>query len=221
MSGDNDMIAMFNRGADIHQMTAAEVYGRSPEDVTKQMRSAAKTINFGVLYGMSPHGLSAATGMTFAQAKSFIDQYFTLRAPLMGYLESLKEKARRDGYVETLLGRRRPMPDIKSSNFMVRSGAERAAMNMPIQGTEADLMKLAMIAVDERLNEFTRLKTRGSQPEKPRQLLQIHDSILVECAEEDAEAVALIMKTAMEAIYPELPVKLDVDTAIGVNWGEL
>lgn len=222
MSGDSEMVAMFNRGADIHLMTAAQVYGRSPEDVTKQMRSAAKTINFGVLYGMSPHGLAAATGMTFTQAKEFIDEYFRLRAPLLGYLDSLKQQARDQGYVETLLGRRRPMPDIRSSNFIVRSAAERAAMNMPIQGTEADLMKLAMVAVDDRLKEFvTANNERQVTNEGPRQLLQIHDSILVECAETDAEAVADILKTTMESIYPDLPVKLDVDTSIGTNWGEL
>ena len=210
MSGDTEMIDMFNRGADIHLTTAAQVYGREPEDVTKQMRSAAKTINFGVLYGMSPHGLAAATGMTFVAAKQFIDEYFRLRAPLLGYLGGLKEKARTDGYVETLLGRRRPMPDIQSSNFIVRSAAERAAMNMPIQGTEADLMKLAMVAVDKELEKFDSAK----------QLLQIHDSILVECAEGDAQEIAKIMQDTMEAIY-ELPVKLAVDTSIGDNWGEL
>jgi len=175
------------------------------------MRSAAKTVNFGVLYGMSPHGLSAATGMSFVQAKSFIDAYFELRKPLLGYLNSLKDQARTDGYVETLFGRRRPMPDIHSSNFMVRQGAERAAMNMPIQGTEADLMKLAMVAVDEQLAAI----------EGAHQLLQIHDSILVECAEDDAETVADILKKTMEAIDPDLAVKLLVDTSIGQNWGEL
>jgi DNA polymerase-1 len=220
MSGDRDMVDMFNRGADIHVQTAAQIYGREPEDVTKQMRSAVKAINFGVLYGMSPHGLAAATGMTFAQAKSFIDEYFKLRAPLMGYLDGLKDKARKGGYVETLLGRRRPMPDIHSSNFVVRQAAERAAMNMPIQGTEADLMKLAMVAVDDAFGktEDWRLKT---EEERPRQLLQVHDSILVECAEEDAKKVAEILKVTMEAIYPDLPVKLAVDTSIGDNWGEL
>lgn len=212
MSGDHEMIAAFNRGADIHLLTAAEVYGRQPEDVTKQMRSAAKTVNFGVLYGMSPHGLSAATGMTFTQAKEFIDKYFALRGPLLGYLDGLKEKAKNDGYVETLLGRRRPMPDIRSSNFAVRSAAERAAMNMPIQGTEADLMKLAMVAVDKKLSEKLPSAT---------QLLQIHDSILVECDEADAKMAAQILKETMESIYPDLPVALDVDTSTGHNWGEL
>ncbi len=211
MSGDDDMVAQFNRGADIHQTTAAQIYGRQLEDVTKQQRSAAKTVNFGVLYGMSPHGLSAATGMTFEQARHFIDEYFKLRKPLIGYLDSLKEQARSQGYVETLFGRRRPMPDIQSSNFMVRSGAERAAMNMPIQGTEADLMKLAMVAVDKDLE-----KVDGAK-----QLLQIHDSILVECNEADAENVAAMMKKTMEAIDSNLPVTLLVDVSIGQNWGEL
>lgn len=211
MSGDDDMVAQFNRGADIHVTTAAQIYGRELEDVTKQMRSAAKTVNFGVLYGMSPHGLSVATGMTMEQAKHFIDEYFKLRKPLIGYLDGLKEQARKDGYVETLLGRRRPMPDINSSNFMVRSGAERAAMNMPIQGTEADLMKLAMVAVDKKLEEIPEAK----------QLLQIHDSILIECNEVDAEGVSKMLKETMESIYPELPVSLRVDASIGRNWGEL
>lgn len=211
MSGDQPMVDMFNRGADIHVTTAAQIYGREVEDVTKQMRSAAKTVNFGVLYGMSPHGLSVATGMTMEQAKHFIDEYFKLRAPLLAYLDSLKEQARTDGYVETLFGRRRPMPDIKSSNFMVRSGAERAAMNMPIQGTEADLMKIAMIAVDKEL---------ASIP-SARQLLQIHDSILVECDEADAPDVVKILKKTMESVDQELPVKLLVDVSTGKNWGEL
>jgi DNA polymerase-1 len=211
MSGDQPMVDMFNRGADIHVTTAAQIYGRELEDVTKQMRSAAKTVNFGVLYGMSPHGLSIATGMSMEQAKHFIDEYFKLRAPLLAYLDSLKEQARLDGYVETLFGRRRPMPDIKSSNFMVRSGAERAAMNMPIQGTEADLMKLAMIAVDKELLTVP----------SAHQLLQIHDSILVECDEVDAPTVAKILKKTMETIDQDLPVTLLVDVSTGKNWGEL
>ncbi len=212
MSGDEGMIKLFNSGTDIHAATAAQVQGRAIEDVTKQMRSAAKTINFGVLYGMSPHGLSAATGMTFEQSRHFIDQYFKVRGPLLAYLNGLKEFARREGYVETLHGRRRPMPDIHSGNFMVRQAAERAAMNMPIPGTEADLMKIAMVRVEERLAaEFPGTHT----------LLQIHDSILVEAPGSDAEAVAKLLRSTMEAVYSELPVKLTVDTKIGDNWGEL
>ena len=212
MSHDEELIDMFNRDVDVHTATAAQVYSRNPEDVTKQMRSAAKAVSFGILYGMSPHGLSIATGMTYEQAANFIKQYTEVRKPLMAYLDSLKERARKDGYVETLFGRRRPMPDIHSSNFAVRSAAERAAMNMPIQGTEADLMKLAMIKVEEVLQ---------AQHNDCHQLLQIHDSILVECPEEVAERVAKLLKETMEGIYPELPVKLTVDTSIGTTWGDL
>lgn len=211
LAGDTELIDMFNRGADIHQSTAAQVYGRELEDVTKGMRQAAKVINFGILYGMSPHGLSIATGMTHEQAVTFIDKYKQLRQPLFDYMDHLLEQARLDGYVETLFGRRRPMPDIESTNFMVRQGAERAAINMPIQGTEADLMKLAMIQVHNRLSE---------QFPSSRMLLQIHDSILIECPATDAVAVAALLKNTMQEVY-ELPVRLDVDATIAANWGEL
>lgn len=212
MSDDTELIDMFNRDVDIHTATAALVYGRNPEDVTKTMRSAAKAVSFGILYGMSAHGLTAATGMTYEQAAKFIKEYMAVRQPLMSYLNGLKERARKDGYVETLFGRRRPMPDIHSSNFAVRGAAERAAMNMPIQGTEADLMKLAAIKVENALENID----HGCK-----QLLQIHDSILVECPERYADQVARVLKNTMETIYPELPVKLTVETTIGDNWGDL
>lgn len=211
LAKDTELIEMFNRGADIHATTAAQVYGREQEDVTKQMRRAAKVINFGILYGMSPHGLSVAAGMSYEQATTFIARYKELRKPLFDYMDSIKEKARKDGYVETLFGRRRPMPDIKSSNFMVRQGAERAAINMPIQGTEADLMKMAMVEVDKLL--------RG-QHNDCNQLLQVHDSILVECPEPVATRIGDLLKETMENVY-KLPVRLDVDVTIGKNWGEL
>lgn len=211
LAKDEELIEMFNRGADIHLTTAAQVYERTPEDVTKQMRRAAKVINFGILYGMSPHGLSVAAGMNYEQAQSFIKRYKELRKPLFDYMDKVLEKARKDNYVETLFGRRRPMPDIHSSNFMVRSGAERAAINMPIQGTEADLMKMAMIEVDKLLTK---------QHNNCRQLLQIHDSIVVECPTEVADHIADLLKETMQNIY-ELPVRLDVDVTVGDNWGEL
>jgi len=211
LANDIELIDMFNRGADIHTATAAQVYGRELEDVTKNMRRAAKVINFGILYGMSPHGLAIATGMTRENAVSFIDKYKALRQPLFDYMDRLLIQARQDGFVETLHGRRRPMPDILSSNFMVRQAAERAAVNMPIQGTEADLMKLAMIRVQNRLiSEYPQSK----------QLLQIHDSILVECPAADADNISKLLKEVMESIY-ELPVRLDVDVTIAENWGEL
>jgi DNA polymerase-1 len=209
LAGDQELIEMFNNGADIHTMTAAQVYERNPEEVSKHMRRDAKVINFGVLYGMSPHGLSIATGMTREAAQKFIEKYFELRKPLLEYMNSLKEKARKDGYVETLFGRRRPTPDVHSSNFVVRQAAERAAINMPIQGTEADLMKMAMVMVQDRL-----VNTQCKQ------LLQIHDSILVECPETEAERTATLLKETMEGVY-DLPVKLTVDVSIGKNWGDL
>lgn len=210
LADDKELIEMFNKDIDIHTATAAQVYGRQLEDVTKNMRRDAKVINFGIMYGMSPHGLSAATGMTFMAAKQFIDKYFELRKPILDYMNSLKEKAKKDGYVETLFGRRRPMPDIYSTNFMVRQGAERAAINMPIQGTEADLMKLAMIQAQDYLDTV----------DDAYMLLQIHDSILVEALEDEAEDIAKKLKEIMESVY-KLPVKLTVDTHIGKNWGEL
>jgi DNA polymerase-1 len=211
LAKDQELIDMFNRGADIHTATAAQVYGRDLEDVTKQMRRAAKVINFGILYGMSPHGLNIATGMTYEQSTNFIEKYKAIRKPLFDYMDHVKEQARKDGYVATLLGRRRPMPDIHSSNFMVRQAAERAAINMPIQGTEADLMKLAMIKVQEKLE---------AKASNCKLLLQIHDSVLVECPAEIAETVADLLKTTMQDVY-KLPVRLDVDVTIGDNWGEL
>ncbi len=211
LAKDTELIEMFNRGADIHAMTAALVYEREPEDVTKQMRRAAKVINFGILYGMSPHGLSIATGMSREQAVSFIERYKTVRRPLFAYMEHIKERARRDGFVETLFGRRRPMPDIHSSNFVVRQAAERAAINMPIQGTEADLMKMAMTQVAQEL---------ATSFDDAHMLLQIHDSILLECLEGDVRQVSELLKKTMENVYA-LPVRLDVDITIGDNWGQL
>ncbi len=209
LAGDYEMINDFNGDVDIHTKTASIVYGIPMDDVSKSQRRDAKVINFGVLYGMSPHGLSAATGMGFIEAKKFIDQYFELRSPIRKYIDETLNKARTDGYVETYFGRRRPTPDIHSSNVMVRQGAERAAANMPIQGTEADLMKIAMLEVDRKLDGM------GEQ------ILQIHDSILIEAPVENADKIAELLKTTMENIAPQLGVKLKVDVSIGKDWGEL
>lgn len=208
LAGDQALIDDFNAGVDIHAKTAADVYAVPIEQVTKDQRRDAKVINFGVLYGMSPHGLAAATGMSFGDAKAFIDEYFRLRAPIRKYIDNIIVKAKSDGYVETLFGRRRPTPDIRSSNFVVRQAAERAAANMPIQGTEADLMKMAMLRVEQEIDGF------GVQ------VLQIHDSVLVECAEGNEDKVKEILRDCMENIYPELGIKLQVDTSSGKNWGE-
>lgn len=209
LAGDEDLINDFNSDIDIHTKTASEVYEIPVGEVTKTQRRNAKVINFGVLYGMSPHGLSAATGMNFIEAKKFIDQYFELRKPIRKFLNNVLDKAKSEGYVETHYGRRRPTPDVLSSNFMVRMAAERAAANMPIQGTEADLMKLAMIEVDKKLNGL------GEQ------ILQIHDSILIECPKENAGKIAEILRDTLENIAPDLNIKLKVEVSIGKSWGEL
>lgn len=209
LAGDQSMISDFNSDIDIHIKTASEIYGVPIDDVTKTQRRNAKVINFGILYGMSPHGLSAATGMNFSESRKFIDEYFELRSPIRKYIDKTLNDARVKGYVETFFGRRRPTPDLLSSNFMVRSAAERAAANMPIQGTEADLMKLAMIRTEDALGDL------GEQ------ILQIHDSILVECPVENAEKVSNILESVMENIAPGLTVKLKVDVRVGKNWGEL
>lgn len=216
LAGDAKMIKDFDSDIDIHAKTASDVHGIPLEQVTKAQRRDAKVINFGVLYGMSPHGLAAATGMSFHDAKVFIDEYFRLRAPIRKYIDATIQKAKTEGYVETLLGRRRPTPDVQSSNFIVRAGAERAAANMPIQGTEADLMKMAMLQVEEKLASGT-----WSKGNEPKQLLQIHDSILIECSADDAEAVERLLKETMENVYPELGISLRVDVSSGKNWGEL
>jgi DNA polymerase-1 len=209
LSDDKKLMNDFNGDVDIHTKTASETYGIPMDDVTKNQRRAAKVINFGILYGMSPHGLSAATGMSFTESKKFIDHYFELRAPVRKYIDETLEKAKTEGYVETYFGRRRPTPDINSSHFMIREAAKRAAANMPIQGTEADLMKMAMLKVDEKIGDL------GEQ------ILQIHDSILVECPKENVDKIAELLKDTMENIYPDLKVKLKVDVTSGKNWGEL
>lgn len=209
LAGDQQMIDDFNSDIDIHAKTASDVYGIPLEEVTKNQRRDAKVINFGVLYGMGPHALAQNTGMSFGEAKKFIEQYFELRKPIRKFIDDTLEKAKNEGYVETFFGRRRPTPDVNSSNFMVREAGKRAAANMPIQGTEADLMKLAMIKVDEKMGDL------GVQ------ILQIHDSILIECPEENTDKISKILKETMESIAPELPIKLKVDVSIGKNWGEV
>ena len=210
LSGDTNLIEDFQDDAiDIHTKTAAEAYGVAFDDVTAEMRRHAKVINFGVLYGMSPHGLAIATGMDFAKAKEFIERYFRVRQPIRDFLDKTLEQAKNVGYVETLFGRRRLTPDVNSGSFVIREAAKRAAANMPIQGTEADLMKMAMLRVEEKMSGLCQ------------QILQVHDSILVECAPDDAAKVGKQLKTIMENIYPDLGVRLKVDVKSGQTWAEL
>ena len=181
--------------------------------MTTSQRRASKIINFGVMYGMSPKGLSDAADMSFMEAKQFIDDYFKVRQPIKNYLDRTLEQARNLGYVETFFGRKRPTPDVKSANYIVRTAAERAAQNMPIQGTEADLMKRAMIQVDKMLS--TKFMGRADL------VLQIHDSLIIECDNEVRDEVAKGLVEIMEGVAPELPIRLKADVSVGENWGEL
>jgi DNA polymerase-1 len=220
LSGDQALINDFNHSIDIHTKTAAEAFYRDEiaaglsiekamEKVTKKQRRAAKVINFGVLYGMSAKGLADAAEMTVPEAKKFIDHYFELRAPIKRKLDEILKQAREMGYVETYFGRRRPTPDVKAANFLVRAAAERAAANMPIQGTEADLMKRAMINVAKYLPLGADL------------VMQVHDSLIVECDEDLQGRVISVLKKVMEGVAPELDIKLAVEVTVGRNWGEL
>ena len=219
MSDDQAMITAFNEDRDIHTETAALIQGVPAEEVTKEMRYAAKAVNFGILYGQGVHGLSEGTGISYAEAKQFIDKYFEVRPKLKGMIERFRLEAKDRGYVETVMGRRRPTPDVQSSNFAIREGAYRAAINMPIQGSAADLTKMAMCKIEDYLAGL-RSDNKGLR-EWPQQIMQVHDSVMVECPEEMADQVAIDMKQIMEQVYPQLGVNLRVDVSIGKNWGEL
>lgn len=211
MAGDKKLIEDFRSGADIHLKTAAMMFNLPENEISAEQRRAAKVINFGVLYGMSAHRLASELKINFAEAKSFIDNYFEVRKPIQNFINKTIKQAEEQGFVETLFGRRRPTPDVKSSNFMIREAAKRAAANMPIQGTEADLMKRAMIEVDKKI-------TQASLGE---QILQIHDSILIEAPIKNAEQVSKILREIMEQVCPELDIPLKVDVKIGESWEAL
>ncbi len=209
MGNDEALINDFNQDVDIHTKTAAEAFGVPAEEVTKAQRRAAKVINFGVLYGMSVRGLSQAAAMSYGEAKQFIENYFELRKPIKDYLDKVLQQARELGYVQTYFGRRRPTPDVLSTNFIVRTAAERAAQNMPIQGTEADLMKRAMLRVNRVL------------PDGAKMIMQVHDSLIIECDKGQVEEVSELLQREMMGVAPELPIKLAVEVTVGQNWGEL
>ena len=210
VSEDKKMIELFQAGQDVHTATAAEINKVLISQVTQKMRSAAKALNFGVIYGMSVFGFSASAGISREEAKKFIDAYFEKFTGVAEYMRSTKDFAKTNGYVETEMGRRRYIPEINSSNFQVQNAAERMAINMPIQGMSADIVKLAMIGVYEKYKENKNIKM----------LLQVHDEIILEVKEEIAEEVAKKVKEIMENVY-KLKVPLVVDVKVGDNWGEI
>jgi DNA polymerase-1 len=210
LSGDPAFVAAFRAGGDIHRETAAVIFGVGHDAVTPEMRGRAKTINFGTIYGQGPFALSKQLGITQEEAKAFITQYFERFAGVRTYLDRQVELARRQGYVETLFGRRRYIPDINAKNFNIRAFAERTAQNTPLQGSAADLIKRAMIAVHRRLGE-ERLHARL--------LLQVHDELVLEAPPEELDAVQALVREEMEGAAV-LDVPLVVEVGTGGNWLE-
>ena len=210
ISGDEAMRKAFTSGQDIHTATAAQVFRVPVEDVTPEMRRSAKAVNFGIVYGISAFSLSQDIGVSVAEAKAYMDAYFATFPGVRRYMDEVVEQAKEKGYVETIYRRRRDLPELKSSNFNLRAFGERVALNMPIQGTAADIMKLAMIAVWKRL----RLEVPAA-----RLVLQVHDELIVECAAADAAKVARLVGEEMEQVAV-LSVPLTAEAHWGCNWLE-
>lgn len=210
MSEDESLIEAYNSGMDIHSITASKVFNVPLEQVTKQQRSNAKAVNFGIVYGMSAFGLSQDLSISRKEATEYINQYFETYPKVKKYLDNIVAFAKEKGYVKTLFGRKRPIPELKSSNFMQKSFGERIAMNSPIQGTAADIMKIAMINVDKRLQQ---------ENMKSRIVLQVHDELLVEAYKDEVDKVSEILSQEMSNAA-NLSVNLDVDVNVGDNWLE-
>jgi DNA polymerase-1 len=210
ISGDAAMIQAFNSGGDIHTATAAQVFHVDPSEVTHEMRRSAKAVNFGIVYGISAFSLSQDIGVSVAEAKAYMEAYFATFPGVRKYMDAVVEQAKETGFVETLFHRRRDLPELKSSNFNMRSFGERVALNMPIQGTAADVMKLAMVAV------WKRLKAEKLQA---RLVLQVHDELIVECPESEKETVAQLLAEEMERVV-SLSVPLTAEAHWGRNWLE-
>jgi DNA polymerase-1 len=211
LSQDENLLNAFRHDEDIHAATAAQLYNVAPAEVTSNMRRLAKTVNFGVIYGMSGYGLEQATELSREDAGKFITAYFDKYPGVKKYLEATKEQARRMGYVQTILGRKRVIQDINSSNRQVREAAERMAINMPVQGTSADIIKKAMINLHREML-LRKLKSK--------MLLQVHDELVFEVPENEmAEMRQLVPEMMVNAIKLTIPLK--VETKTGKNWGEM
>ena len=210
LSCDSHLINAFRNGQDVHAITAAKIFGITPEEVTTDQRRIAKTANFGIMYGISAFGLAQRLKISRADAKKIIDDYFANFPAISSYIEDVLTAARETGYVETLFGRRRYLPDINSRNGTVRSLAERNAINAPIQGTSADIIKLAMINVDKRIER---------EGLKSRMVLQIHDELLFDAYPEEVGRLKEIVTEEMENVI-ELSIPLTIECNYGNNWLE-
>ncbi len=212
MSGDKKMIEAFRRGEDIHTRTAAEVFEISPDKVTPEMRRKAKEVNFGIIYGLGPRGLAQRTGMSYDEALFFIEKYFDIFSGLKEYLEEIIALAHTQEYVETLFGRRRYLPEINAEHQGLRAQAERMALNHPLQGTAADLIKMAMIKVDKLIEDkFTDGQVK--------MILQVHDELVFEVKKQAVRQAAELIADEMETVH-KLKVPIKVDVKVGENWGE-
>ena len=208
MAQDAVMIEAFNTGADIHRITASQVFGVPEEMVTPLMRSRAKAVNFGIVYGIGAHSLSQDIGVSYGEAKQYIDSYLAHYGGVARFMDRMIETAKECGYAQTLFGRRRPLPELKASNAVTRSFGERVARNMPIQGTAADIIKIAMVRVHRRLRE---------EGLRSRLILQVHDELIVEAPEDESARAARILQEEMEAAA-DLSVRLAVDVNVGRTW---
>ena len=211
LSGDEMMIDAFNNGLDIHTLTASKVFDVAESEVTREMRSNAKTVNFGIIYGVSAFGLSQQTDLSRTESKEIIDSYFATYPQLKKYMDGNIDFARKHGYVETIMGRKRYLPDINSNNRTVRGHAERNAINAPVQGSAADLVKMAMIAVDDELQK---------QQLQSVMTLQVHDELVFDVLNSELEQVKEIVCDKMEQAMPGLSVKMVAEPGVGQNWLE-
>lgn len=210
IAGDENMVNAFLSGEDIHRNTAAQVFDLPPELVTATMRSRAKAVNFGIVYGISAYSLSKDIGVTVSEADRYIKSYLRTYQGVKAYMDRTVAEAAEKGYVSTLFGRRRYLPELKSSNRSLRSFGQRVAMNMPIQGTAADIIKIAMVRV------WRRLREEGLQA---RLILQVHDELIIEAPEAEAQQVRELVQAEMESAV-SLAVPMEVDAKIGKDWGE-
>jgi len=208
LSGDEHLIAAFKEGEDFHSATAARVFGVDTAEVTPQLRSRAKAVNFGIVYGQQAYGLSQSLGIGFDEAKQMIERYFAAYPDVRAYLDRMVQQAHQQGFVQTLYGRKRHIHELTSSNPALRQFGERTAMNHPMQGSAADIIKLAMIEVEKRLRR---------EGFKSRMVLQVHDELDFNCAAEEAEALGKLVKEAMEGVA-DLKVPLVADVTTGPNW---
>ena len=210
MSGDQNLIAAYQHAEDIHRITASQVFHTPLEEVTDLQRRNAKAVNFGIVYGISSFGLSQDLSITRKEAEGYIASYFETYPGIKTFLDRLVSDAKEKGYAETMFGRRRPVPELASSNFMQRSFGERIAMNSPIQGTAADIIKIAMIRVKQRLDR---------EQLKSKLILQVHDELLIEAAADEEEYVKTLLAEEMRHAA-DLAVTLEVDVKSGRNWFE-